>query len=103
MDTITLILPGVVATKSQQRIQSALHGLEGVQRSNVDLARSWATITFDPDRVSAWNIVVAIEQTGYHVGALVPAASQHLVTEPSDKRRAATPAPATSDQHLSAS
>lgn len=102
MDTITLILPGVVASKSQQRIQSALHRLEGVQHSNVDLARSWVTITFDPDRVSAWNIVVAIEQLGYDVGALVPAASPYRGTELRDTGAAATAGPTTAQQRLSA-
>lgn len=78
MDTITLILPDVAAEAGKHRIEDALRRQDGVQRATVDLAARWATITFDPDRISVWEIVVTIEEHGYDVGALVPAGSRHL-------------------------
>lgn len=78
MDTVTLILPDVATEADRQQVEAALSGLDGVRRATLDLAAGWATIAFDPDRISIWDLVVAIERHGYDVGALVPAGSKHL-------------------------
>lgn len=78
MDTVTLILPDVATEADRQQVEAALSGLDGVRRATLDLVAGWATIAFDPDRISIWDLVVAIERHGYDVGALVPAGSKHL-------------------------
>ncbi|NLE21187.1 MAG: copper-translocating P-type ATPase [Actinobacteria bacterium] len=49
------------------RVERAIGKAQGVDAANVNLATEKATVTFDPDRASAGDLVAAIEGAGYGV------------------------------------
>lgn len=72
METIRLLLPRLTAEASASAVRDAVGALPGVAGVAVDLRERTATISYDATRVGAWALVVAIEERGERVGALLP-------------------------------
>lgn len=63
--TIRLRVSGMTCASCVNRIERSLHKVAGVEKAEVNFATEKATVTFDPARTSAEQLVVAVEQVGY--------------------------------------
>lgn len=71
--TITIPVSGMTCAACSSRVQRALDACPGVDDASVNLLLGSATVTFDPQRASASDVVDAVRATGY--GAELPAPS----------------------------
>ncbi len=65
MQTETLHVEGMSCAACVGHVTRALQGLDGVQSAQVSLADKQATVTYDPARVQAAQMVEAIVEEGY--------------------------------------
>ena len=72
-ETVTIPVSGMTCAACSSRVQRALAGRPGVEQAAVNLLLGSATITFDPRRGSASDLVDAVRATGY--GAELPTPS----------------------------
>ena len=72
-ETITIPVSGMTCAACSSRVQRALDACPGVEQAAVNLLLGSATVTFDPQRASAGDVVDAVRATGY--GAELPAPS----------------------------
>ena len=81
MQHVQIKVRGMMCSFCVQTIDKALRRLNGVERINVSLAHEEARVGYDPDRVSAGQIVTTLTRLGYE-------AWQPGVDEPSTPRSA---------------
>jgi Cu+-exporting ATPase len=65
--TIELPITGMTCASCVARVERAVAKVDGVDAAAVNLATEKATVTFDPDAVSAGDLVAAVEGAGYGV------------------------------------
>lgn len=94
-DTITIPVTGMTCAACSSRVQRALASRPGVSDAAVNLLMGSATITYDPARARADDLVEAVRATGY--GAELPphgkpepgAHAAHVHAQHQDTRQAA--------------
>jgi len=64
---IELPITGMTCASCVARVERAVAKVDGVDGAAVNLATEKATVTFDPDAVSAGDLVAAVEGAGYGV------------------------------------
>ena len=94
-ETITIPVTGMTCAACSSRVQRALAARPGVSEAAVNLLTGSATVTYDPERAHADELVDAVRATGY--GAELPpngrpeggAHAEHRRAQGEDTRRAA--------------
>lgn len=94
-DTITIPVTGMTCAACSGRVQRALAAQPGVADAAVNLLTGSATVTYDPERATAGDLVDAVRATGY--GAALPhhghaeggAHAAHVHAQQTDTRWAA--------------
>ncbi len=83
-----LVIPvtGMTCTACQARVQRNLARTPGVAEATVNLMLNNATVSFDPDAISAEQLVEAIRDSGY--GAELPANTKGAFEEQEEAERA---------------
>lgn len=69
MSTLTLKVVGMSCQHCVHAVTSALQGVDGVSRANVDLQAGRAVVEYDESRADPDTFVRAIEQEGYEAAA----------------------------------
>lgn len=77
MKEIILPIEGMSCVACVARVKKELSAMPGVSAVNVDLVKRNARIRFDPKRVSAPQIVAAVNKLGYKAGEPADAAEQN--------------------------
>jgi copper chaperone len=67
METTTLKIGGMTCGGCVAAVERVLGALDGVQRAEVSLAESSATVQYDAARVQPADLHAAIEDAGYDV------------------------------------
>jgi copper chaperone len=67
MQTTTLKISGMTCGGCVAAVQRVLNGLDGVDKAEVSLAESSATVQYEPARVKPADLQAAIEDAGYEV------------------------------------
>ncbi|WP_413506174.1 heavy metal translocating P-type ATPase [Brochothrix thermosphacta] len=67
LQAITVQIQGMTCATCSNRIEKGLKEQQGVEKATVNLALEQATINFDPNEVSAAEVVRNIQKTGYEV------------------------------------
>jgi copper chaperone len=67
METTTLKIRGMTCGGCVASVQRVLREIDGVQRADVSLAESSATVQYEPARVKPADLHVAIADAGYEV------------------------------------
>jgi Cu+-exporting ATPase len=65
--SVELPITGMTCASCVARNERALRKLDGVSAANVNFATEKATVTFDPDLISAEELVHSVEAAGYGV------------------------------------
>ena len=65
--TTSLQIQGMSCASCVARIEKRLRGLNGVKEASVNLATEKAAILYDPKVIKERDLVLAIEDLGYHV------------------------------------
>ena len=90
-ETVVIPVSGMTCAACSSRVQRALQARPGVEEAAVNLLLGSATVTFDPHRATAGDLVDAVRATGY--GAELPAEDRahtlHLHSHEADARRSA--------------
>ena len=88
MKTVTLDISGMTCAACVGRVERGLKKVEGVEEANVNLATERASVTYDPAKTSAAELVAKVVDTGYDaptaelsfpVGGMTCAASLALI------------------------
>lgn len=95
MDTVTLAVPDLTGRERASAIEAVLQAIHGVRRGRADTTAGWVTVEFDPDSIDVVGIVQALQQHGYDVAGLIPAAARRgsaaTASRPASERGASTP------------
>ncbi len=67
LDKVTLPIQGMSCASCVKKVETALNGLEGVVRANVNFATERATVQYVPGAVSFEDFRRAVKQAGYEV------------------------------------
>jgi copper chaperone CopZ len=67
MQTTTLKISGMTCGGCVAAVQRVLHALDGVEKAELSLADSTATVQYEPSRVKPADLQAAIEDAGYEV------------------------------------
>ena len=67
METKTFNVSGMMCDACVGHVTKALVGLEGVQKADVSLENSTATVTYDPSKVQVSQMAEAVAEEGYEV------------------------------------
>jgi copper chaperone len=67
MQTTTLKISGMTCGGCVAAVQRVLQALDGVEKAEVSLADSSATVQYEPARVKPADLQAAIEDAGYEV------------------------------------
>ncbi|HEV2179478.1 MAG TPA: heavy metal translocating P-type ATPase [Gemmatimonadaceae bacterium] len=78
-ETITIPVSGMTCAACSSRVQRALDACPGVEQAAVNLLLGSATVTFDPQRASATDVVDAVRATGYGAELPAPGGAAHAV------------------------
>ena len=70
LERIDLPIVGMTCASCAQTIQKGLSGLTGVDKASVNFATSRATVSYDPHRAKAENLISVIRKSGYDVGTV---------------------------------
>ena len=65
METSNLNIKGMMCDACAGHVTRALLGLPGVEKADVSLARSAASVTYDPAQVSLAQMAEAVADEGY--------------------------------------
>lgn len=65
MANVKLRVTGMTCGHCQAKVEKALKSVSGVYSAVVDLPDGVAQVDFDDDRLTAAQLIVAVEQTGY--------------------------------------
>ncbi len=65
LDTEIIRIEGLQGPSCADKLDAALSAVKGVSSVSVSLDTSKATVTFDPEQVSAQRLRVAVEDAGY--------------------------------------
>ena len=65
METKTFIVNGMMCDACTGHVTKALLGLEGVEKADVSLGTSTATVTYDPAKVQMRQMAEAVADEGY--------------------------------------
>ncbi len=65
METKTFNITGMMCAACVGHVTKALLGLEGVQKADVSLENSAATVTYDPAKVQIRQMTEAVAEEGY--------------------------------------
>lgn len=76
MKAVRIPIQGMVCTVCAASVKKTLLSLEGVQGAEISLERREAQVQYIEGKVSAQQLVAAIDQLGYKAGEPVPEASQ---------------------------
>lgn len=68
MQTIQFFIPSLDQQAEVGDLGTALTGLSGVERIDVDISNHTVTVDYDPDFVSPVLVAQTIERTGYPEG-----------------------------------
>ena len=68
LNTTNLNIKGMMCDACAGHVTRALLGLPGVEKADVSLADSAATVTYDPARVSLEQMAEAVADEGYEAG-----------------------------------
>lgn len=92
-ETITIPVTGMTCAACSSRVQRALGARPGVSEAAVNLLTGSATVTYDPETVSAGDLVDAVRATGYgadlprHGDAGADGHAAHVHAQNQDTRR----------------
>lgn len=64
-EAVSLSVAGMTCGSCQRHVQQALAAVTGVDRAEVDLAQSRATVRYDPAAATPQQLVEAVLQAGY--------------------------------------
>ena len=65
METTTFNINGMMCDACVGHVTNALLGLDGVEKAEVSLADSRATVIYDPDKVQSSQMAEAVAEEGY--------------------------------------
>ncbi|MBI1750365.1 MAG: copper-translocating P-type ATPase [Acidobacteria bacterium] len=77
-----LDIAGMHCASCVVRIEDALRKLEGVSSATVNLATEWASVAFDPRRISQEKLMEAVHGAGYEVAAIRQLAAPSAAAKP---------------------
>ncbi|MBC7541208.1 MAG: copper-translocating P-type ATPase [Candidatus Sericytochromatia bacterium] len=85
---VTLGIGGMTCASCSNRIERALNKHPGVLTAAVNLAAERATVTYDPQSVTAADLVQAVENAGYQASPIMPTVSIEQQTAERDTVKA---------------